>query len=332
MHRSTSTITAPAFAYRDFRAAAKIDFITFSGNALVRAHREDGVHIPIFKGRLEVPKQASSDDCPWLTIHDPQRSDLQFLVDVVPEAEVVGLEVTVDFFLLDGSSCSARLKGLHKHLTVNLFPFGHERFSKAKRKLYVDGENTVRLDTMKTGDGHTTRYWRNPFGLEAIRLYVKTHDNKEPVPQHSVRLELTLMRGGCQRANTHRMCLLPAYLHNIRRNTSKAFRVAQGIKPNIKRTRATSAARLTKAETARQTEWRKVERNFATYGAIWAGEHGYRIDPDKEASKLVGDALKQLREKFLALKLPEKSADLPAKWDFHSGMYQGVTVRAECSI
>lgn len=325
MHHPTAVSALPAFSYADFRVVAKIDFITIDAHALIPVLRSMGDDRIKFVGRIELPKRT---DAVWMTIHDPSRADLQFLVETVPESEILGLEVTLDFLLTDGTSRGARLCELHRHLTVNLYPNRHQRFNKATRKLYVGDDRKIRLDKMKTGNGHTTRYWREPRGFEAIRLYIKTHDNKQPVLQQSVRLELTMTRGGCQMANTHRMCLLPNYLHNIRRNTSKAFQIAAGIKPNIKRTRATKAARLAKAEKEAAKERRKVERAYAKYGACWVGEHGYRVVPDTTASAMIGNALKQLREQFLALKLPEESAELPAKWDYNSDMYQGVADRS----
>lgn len=157
-----------------------------------------------------------------------------------------------------------------------------------------------------------------------MRLYVKTLDNGLPVKHYSIRLEATLFQGGCQNAGVSHICLLPTFVKDMRRFLSPFFNVAAGIKPKIKRTRARDPKKVLKAAHEAEQEQRLVQRNYRRYGPAWAAKHRYNVVSDKKASKMIGGALKTLREHLLDLKLPTKSAGLAAERVLENAMYQAL--------
>jgi len=321
----TSSHLPPEFHFDEFKLKAKIDFITIGLPTSLKTPL-DGYHfLSAIRGRVHTAKRWRDSRDNWITIHDPHRDDLQYLLDNYPETEILALEIAVDFFLRDRTNNPERLRSAHNYFTVNLFPQGHKRFaSGAKRKIYTD-DGKIRLDTMKTGSGGKSVYWGNRDGFEQVRLYVKTRDNKKPIDHHSTRLEITLNRGGCQKASVDRVCLLPGFSKRVRRYLSPFLKVAEGIKPDKIRTRAKNPDRVAKVVRVNDRERKKADRNFIKYGAESAARNHKRIFINRQASEAIGASLKGLREQLADLKLPEKSADLLDRWGPESPMYKGIS-------
>lgn len=290
---------------------SKIDFIklglpaTLSRADALRLHSE-------IKGRIDVPERWRTYKDDWITIHDPTFADLQLLVNEYYETEIIALEVAVDFKLKDGSNDPERLRALHTWLKVCLFPQRHKRLKgKGRRRYFDETSGTIETDMLKTRSTDKTVYWASPEEFEQVRLYIKEKDYKKPIEEHSVRIEATLYRGGCQKANVHRVGLLPVFGKELRRYLSPFFNVSNGIKPKIKRTRIKDPKKAKMALIAADKERVRVERNWNKYGAAWAAKHGYHITPDTKTNCLTGAALKGLRESLMRLSVPEKVAD----WD-----------------
>jgi hypothetical protein len=304
---------------------AKIDFITLRLPASIRNEADALRFSGHISGRITAPKAwwGRKDDC--LTIHDPTRADLQFLIDEHHDTEILALEVAVDFFLKDGCNDPARLRALHAWLKTRLFPQRHDRMKgNDRRKYYDEADGTIKDDTLKTRSGDTTLYWPNTSGYEQVRLYIKTTDDKRPIDRHCVRIEATLHRGGCQYADVHRVGLLPHFADNLRRYLSPFFNIAAGIKPKIKRTRTKDPAKAREAARIVDKERARAGRNWTTYGAAWAAKYGYRIIQDTKTNRLVGVALKGLRDSLTGLSVPAKVADWPAWVEAQTAIYQGI--------
>lgn len=304
---------------------AKIDFITLRLPACIRYGADALRFSERISGRITAPKawRGSKDDC--LTIHDPTRADLQFLIDEHHDTEILALEVAVDFFLKDGSNDPARLRALHAWLTTRLFPQRHDRMKgKGRRKYYDEADGTIKTDNLKTRSTDKTVYWTAPDGFEQVRLYIKDSDDKRPIDRHCVRIEVTLHRGGCQYADVHRVGLLPHFADNLRRYLSPFFNIATGIKPKIKRTRTKDPTKALEAARAADKERARVERNWTACGAAWAAKHRYATVPDTKTNRLVGVALKGLRDNLTGLSVPTKVADWPAWVEAQTSIYQGI--------
>jgi hypothetical protein len=177
------------------------------------------------------------DDDIRITIHDPSVEGIQFLINEYPETKVFGLEIALDFVLKDGTNDFSRLLELHSWLKISLFPQRHERMRRGYRKFYEESNNSIRRDTLETRSSDKTIYWTDSSGCEQVRLYIKTktiEDGKPiPITRHSVRLEITLFGGGCQRAKVHQIGLIPDFSIRMRRYLSPFLNVAKGIKPQI---------------------------------------------------------------------------------------------------
>ena len=288
---------------------AKIDFITL--RILNNLDKKSGAALAEnVKGRIEVPRQHWKS---WLTIHDPKIKDLQYLLDHHPDCEIQGLEVAIDFRLADDSNDRMKLITLHSWLKKRLFPQRDQRMQRVSRRKYYDLHlGKIVKDTLKTRSGVQSVYWTNNNGFEQMRLYIKTRDNGQPLAQHSVRVETTLSRGGCQNAHVSHVSTLPNFAKVIRTELSKLFYIAAGIKPSIKRLRSTTPQKAALAAKQAEKEKNRVNRTWERMGAAWAAEHDYKTVPDTQVNRLIGVALKGLREEMLTLKLTRKVAELPS--------------------
>ena len=247
----------------------------------------------------------------WLTIHDPFLQDLQFLIDDQPNTEILSLEIALDFTLKDGSNDPVRLVELHSWLKVCLYPQRHTRMQGGYRKYYDASDKSIKLDAIKTRSSNRTVYWQNSSHYDQVRLYIKTLDNGKSIGRHSVRLEITLSRGGCQRAKVQRVGLFPIFAKNMRRYLSPFLNVAKGIKPEVKRIRSKNPVKLDIAASKAVKEQARAERNWKCYGAAWAANHDYRIIPDTDTNRLIGSGLKGLQDSLRKLKLTRKVVEYP---------------------
>jgi len=324
MHH-TSSYPLPPFSFDDFKLKAKIDFITVGLPTSIKTPLDGHRFLSAIRGRVHVVKRWRDSRDDWITIHDPHRDDLQYLLDNYPDTEILALEIAVDFFLKDGTNDLERLQSAHRHFTINLFPQRHQRLAAgAQRKIYAD-DGKIRPDTMKTGSGGRSVYWTNATGWEQVRLYVKTRDNKKPIERHSTRLEVSLSRGGCQRTGIDRVCLLPDFSKRVRRYLSPFFKVAAGIKPDKLRTRAKNPDRASRVAKENERARKTAERSYMRFGAAWAARHHKKIIIDTQTSAAIGASLKGLREQLADLELPKKSADSLDRWGPESPMYRGIS-------
>ncbi len=297
---------------RQFKPRAKIDFITIGLPVSLKDQRAAFALKRAVDGRINAPNRWRGIQDDRLTIHDPTVSDLQYLVDHHPDTKVLAIEVAVDFFPKNGSNDAAQLIELHNWLKSRLFPQRHDSMREVGRRKYFDlRDGRITLDTLATSSGAQTIYWQNPSGYEQVRLYVKTHDNKQPLQRHCVRLEATLAAGGCQNALVSRVSMLPDFGDRMRSYLSRFLYVAAGIKPKIKRSRATLPESITKAAHAANKESEKVKRAWNSYGASWAAKHDYQVISDVEANRMIGGALKTLRDELSRLVAPQKRAEYP---------------------
>lgn len=257
---------------------------------------------------IKAPKKWRGPQDDHFTIHDPFLRDLQFLIDKHPNTEILSLEIAVDFTLKDGSNDPVRLAALHRWLKINLFPQRHKGMRAGYRKYYEEKSNTRKLDTLKTSSSDKTIYWADSGGCEQVRLYIKTIDNKKPKELHSVRLEVTLLRGGCQRAKLFWMGTLPRFIGNMRRYLSPFLNVAKGIKPQVKRVRSKKPIKALKAASAAAKEQSRIDRHWKSCGAAWAAKHRYKIIPDAETNRLIGRAIGGVAGEFGKAKIDRKSA------------------------
>lgn len=306
----------------EWRVAASIDFITIAFPPYLKDERDAYEFQKNIKGTIAVPRKSRKAD--WLTIHDPTIGDLQYLIDQDPGTEILALEIAVDFRRADGSNDRAKLLELHGWLKQCLHPQHHSRIKKARRKYYEATTGKIKPDNLKTRSGNETVYWSDRTHCEQVRLYVKDIDAHLSEFQHSTRLEVTLSRGGSQLADVHRVWMLPSFFDGARRYLTPFLKVARGIKPNIKRSRATRPDRVAAAAKQAEKERATVQRKYERYGAPWAARTGYSIIPDKAATKLIGVALAELRKDVMRLKLPKKVVENPAWMKEQLNMYQVV--------
>lgn len=318
-------MTSPHYLSDFASPTAKIDFVTIPFPKF-KTPTEGGLFQKKLIGSIAAPKTLKDTFDDFLTIHDPAYQDLQYLLDEHHEIELRAIEIAVDFILKDGSDDIDRLTKLHTMLKVRLFPQSHHLMSSVSRRKFYDlGDKKIKRDTLETSSGKESVYWSNNKGTEQVRLYIKTLDHGVPVKgQHSVRLEVTLNRGGCQNVYIHRIGLLPSFLPSIRRYLSPYLTVAKGIRPVIERCRSADPKRVKKAASKVDKERGRVDRNWTRYGAQWAAKHHYKVVPDTDVTRPIGVALKKLREKLKQLHLPAKVAD-PASWiDEQRSIYQTV--------
>lgn len=303
---------------------AKIDYLTIalpSGIDDVKSAAQFARCIT--GGRIECANRWRDHRDDWITIHDPSAPDLQYLLDHHHNVETQAIEIAIDFELKDRSNNMAKLIALHSFFKRNLYPQRHERLrERGKRKRYDPYDEHVKTDSLNSQGGIHSIYWRDWRGHEQVRLYIKTHDNRVRLDQYCVRMEITLYRGGCQWAGVHRVGLLPYFNDGMRRHLSRYFCVAKDIKPKSKRCRTTDPDRLKRAASEATKELAKVRRNWERYGAAWAAKHDYKVTPDADVNRLIGGALKGLRDKLKQLKLPSKVADADAWMREQASLYQ----------
>lgn len=297
-----------------FKLKAKIDYITIElpPDSMMDGRAAIALHSSI-KGRLEhAPRWRDFRD-DWITIHDPTISDLQYLINHFPTVRIKALEVATDFFTKSRSNDLPKLIELHHWLRSRLFPERHDLMSNvSKRKFYDYRSHSIKDDALESRGGAQSAYWQNKTRYEQVRLYLKTRDNGGPVSGPlSVRIEATLYAGGCQNAGVSHVSMLCEFGDRLRRYLSRFLYVASGIKPKLKRSRARSPEGIAQARREAEKELRRVSRNWDKYGARWAAKHGYQVEPDALANRLIGAALKALRDDLMRLSAPVKRAELP---------------------
>ena len=297
-----------------FKLKAKIDYITIElpRDSTMNVWDAIALHSSI-KGRLEhAPRWRDYRD-DWITIHDPAISDLQYLINHFPTVRIKALEVAIDFFIKSESNDMFKLIELHDWLRSRLFPERHGLMNNvSRRKFYDHRSHSIKDDALESRGGAQSAYWQNKTRYEQIRLYIKTRDNGRPVSgPFCVRIETTLYAGGCQNAGVSHISMLCEFGDRLRRYLSRFLHVASGNKPKLKRSRARSPEGIAQAGREAEKELRRVKRNWNKYGARWAAKHGYKVEPDTTANRLIGAALKALRDDLMRLSAPPKWAKVP---------------------
>lgn len=328
---STSAVLPSPHWLDEFTVRAKIDFITIEAPNpgafkwyVLNSPAPEGLNL-----RIEIPedlrkvkrsKRRQNLGNDWVTIHDPTMTDLQFLIDHIPEQGIVALEVTVDLLLRDGGSDRVKLEAAHKLIVKNLFPQKHSALSgRACRKRYDETQRRPVRDALNTKNFGTTAYWQQPRSSSNVRCYLKEDDPRIPTPQHSVRIEAHLERDWCQDFNIHRVFQLQLFAPELRKELSKLFFVARGVKTKTKRLQSKNEGRLNRARQLKEREEAIHARKFNQYGAQWAAERpstpAHEVATDSVANERIGGALGKLRTQFLKLKSARNSGQLAERWD-----------------
>lgn len=295
--------------YSEWKATASIDFITIRfPSARIRTLSDVDSLRWSGRGTLECPRALGRPNkygCDWLTVHDPDRTALQSLIDQFPDQEILGLEFTIDLRPRGDLRSISELNRAHAWLLHALQPQRHRYMAGVtNRKFYDPASRRYKRFGLSLPTTKTTVLWENAAGFEQVRLYVKKDDTHvKPFPP-SARLEVTFERGGCQRGGFPYLRSLPAFAPQLRRYVAPFFEVAKGIKPKISRSRSKAPGAHTAATIAGKTERQRVLDAWAQYGAGWAVLHGYKTIPDRDANRLIGGALNALRRDLMKLVAP----------------------------
>lgn len=294
--------------YQDWKASASIDFITITLPKKMRSPAYLSRFSFRGKGNVEYPSKLGRSHpygCDWLSIHNPDREALQFLIDEFPNAEILKLEFSVDFRPRSGATTMAELEEAKAWLAHALYPAKHPRMADmTRRKAYHFKDSKIASIGLGKAAGISTVYWDTWTAHEHVRLYVKTKDKHIAPFSPSVRLEATFDRGGCQQAGIARLKDFPSFAECSRKYLSPFFELATGIKPKIKRARVKTPSKGASLALANLRERERVERAWKKYGATWAVKRRYKVIPDKDGNRLVGTALNELRRMLKKLKLP----------------------------
>jgi hypothetical protein len=255
--------------------------------------------------RYEWPERPSSNwESDFLSIHDATPETIAYLVSEHGNHRVRDIEISLDYFLKDGTNDPARLLELHRYLVHCLCP-GHDLI----RKTYLPtGPNSGHYarDGLETKNCGTSVIWEHFYKGFKIRLYIKTADNKKPIERHCVRLEINLDHVELEKTynpddgesrlfrigedGPFRVHMLPRLFRALRRYLTGFLYVADGIVPKLQRTRAVGQ-KAERIERANSRKVRKVEDCWRRYGAAWASRHDYRVKPNIDANDEIGRAL-----------------------------------------
>ena len=292
----------------EWKATALIDFITIAFPSKLKTIKDVSSLKWNGKGTIQCAKKFGryhGHGCDWLTIHDPDREALQFLIDSFPNTEVIALEVSIDLRPRNPRVSFVKLYQAHAWLTKTLFPQRHRTMVEVScRKQYDTVDKKIKKIPLTPVTRRNTVYWENQTTHEKVKLYVKTEDKHISPVIPSTRIEITLDRGGCQNAELTRLTTLPSLAPRLRRYLSPFFDVACAIQPKIRRNRTTTPLKRIKAEHRAALESERTDRNWRKYGATWAAKHHYRALPDREVNRMIGGALNALRRDLMKLKSP----------------------------
>lgn len=294
-----------------FRQAAKIDFLKIRFPSSIRDERgayEFSKHI---QGGIKCARKWTGKGDDWITIHDAAFGDIEFLLTHYPDAEILSLEIAVDFFLRDGSNDPARLIGLYADLRHCLFPQRADALKGARRKHYDEQSRQIERDALRTRAGAGSIYWTDATGAVQTRMYRKTIDNKQAVSQQSVRIESSFSRAGCQNEGLLAVADLPGFFSTLRKRCAPMMHVAEGIKPATPRCRATTPEAIAKHQREAEKEQRRVDRAWVRFGSAWAAKHGYGVIPDTVMNRAIGDALNNLQRSLTGLPCVTKKREHP---------------------
>jgi hypothetical protein len=315
--------TSP-FSFSDFNAVAHIDYITLARPPGFNSWHKKALREAHEQGRVEFPSTGQNSR---VTIHDPSKKDLQRLLDAYWAVEIAELEISIDFKPRTSERNQPKLTWLHHVLTTCLYPEAPgdatpSMQGKWKRKYYDLQTRQYKPDNLATKAGNRTVKWEKRRGGEQIRLYIKGVKEGWPVENQFVRLEATLNRKGCQTALVHRLALLLAFMAQSRQYLSPLFQVADGIKPTIKRVRSNNPSAVEAAALEAKVTRVKDDKAWERYGAAWAVKHKRKLSPHTQANRVIGEALKGLREQLMTLELPAKVAENPSLLADFRSIYQ----------
>lgn len=291
---------------------ASIDFISVPLSSFIRTTEEAAPRLSVIEktgARYEWPEKPSINwEGDFLSIHDATPATIAYLVNEHGSHRVRDIEISLDYFLRDGSNDPARLLAMHRYLVHCLCP-GHGLIRKAYRPTGPDSGHYER-DGLETKNQGTSVIWEHVYKAFKVRLYIKTQDNKKPIERHSVRLEINLEQTELEREfnpddgevrlsrlgedGPFRLHMLPRLFRALRRYLTGFLYVAEGIAPKLQRTRAIGT-RAKRIESANVQESSRVSNSWQRYGAAWASRHGYRVKPNVGVNDDIGRALTELQ-------------------------------------
>lgn len=261
--------------------------------------------------RVKVPRVSRNI---VLTLHDPEASELQALINAWPNAEIHKLEFTLDFHQVCDPGSAVLNRDLFHWLSdclVPAYPNSNQLHFKEnpypQRRLLCKEGKYVKMEK-PDASSETTRKWENGDQYIKNRLYIKEDKWKGQVTEW-VRLEATLNRGGCQEKGIQLIWQLVPFAADTRRNLAPYFNIASGIKTPLRRVDRLTEGTVRHLATLKANEEAvdAAARGWATRGAMWAAEQGLKTTPHREANARIGKALDRLKIKLSPLKLPNYS-------------------------
>lgn len=273
--------------------------------------------------RYEWPEKPSENwEGDFLTIHDATPATIAYLVTEHGNHRVRDIEISLDYFLKDGSNDPHRLLAMHRYLVHCLFP-GHGLIRKTFLQTGANFGRYVR-DGLETKNRGSSVIWEHAYKGFKIRLYVKTMDNKKAIERHSVRLEINLDQIELEKTfnpddgearpfrigedGPFRLHMLPRLFRAARRYLTNFLYVAESIVPKLQRTRA-SGQKAKRIGSSNKREVFRVEHSWQRYGAAWASRHAYRVRPNVAANDDIGRSLTELRRQ-IEREIARKTAQL----------------------
>ena len=239
------------------------------------------------------------------TIHDPSATDLRGLVNEYFDAEILGLELAVDFFPKSGRGLTH--EALYDYLLRALWPTQFLELKRAKRGPWT-GQGTRHDSRMRILPSRNTVYWKEPRRYFELKLYIKPGEGRKP---KRVRVELRMNRGGCQRMQISRLGKLPQLIRRLRVAFRDAFTIVRGTRFRPSTTKSRNANKRAKHSRVRLARAAAIRRALTLYGAEWAARKGLPPAPDAGATRVVGKALQNMARRNRKVEIdPKKRAHI----------------------
>lgn len=253
---------------------AKIDCIKFSWPFDAKEEVIQRMQ-QLISSRLKLPQDPIGES--FIAIQDPTLDDLRFIFNEFPDAQVLHIEVAVDFRLPEGSNDLYLLRKLKEQLRHCMAPHEHPDFKKPLREFFDLKEKRWRPDFASQTCPYTTVSNVARTGM-IVKTYIKTRDQKRIVNNPFVRLELTLRGVSTDLARLETLKDLPGFVDRMRKYCMQAFVVGQGFKQND-----------------------PIGNKWRDKGAVWGAKpsKGLFVKPDVGVHKAIGDAINELRRSLM---------------------------------
>jgi hypothetical protein len=253
---------------------AKIDFITIRRPPGGISHAEMAAMKTVMSGKLTRPNDQPNS----LTIHDPARGDLQYLLANHPSDQVGAIEIAVDAYLPDGSNDLYLLRQLKEQIRHCIAPQMHKHFEKGER-LYWDIPRTRNLPDAAANLAPLTRVkYKEPMHGMTLKVYVKTLDQGEQLSTPFFRTELRLDTPAW--AGLDCIADLRTFADTLRTYCAPAFCIGSEFKSGD-----------------------LSGKKWNSYGAVWelAASKGLGVVPNEPVNRAFGDALNELGRRLKRL-------------------------------